>query len=583
MQGFVQVLLLRSYTYEIKNDTGILVLKLIPMKTYLLLIVTCCTYSVQAQTENFSSRVVATGLSNPWEVTMGPDNFLWVTERTGKRITRVDPVSGAKATAITITEVYQTAGQDGLLGMALHPDLLAGTGNDFVFVAYTYDADASGTINRKTKIVRYTFDALTKTLSTPVNIITGLPASNDHNSGRLIIGPDNKLYYTIGDMGANQFGNKCVAIRAQDLPTAAEIVAQNWIKYQGKILRLEMNGAVPADNPLLAGVRSHIYSYGHRNAQGLAFAPDGKLYANEHGPKTDDEINLIHSGKNYGWPFVAGFKDNQAYVYGNWSGAPDCSSLTFSDYTFPATVPQTNESAFTATDFVPPMKTLFTVDNSYNFQDAECSGNYFMCWPTIGPSSLDIYTTTTGGIPGWANSLLAVSLKKGKVYRLKLSTDGNTITADTIGYFHSVNRYRDIAIGTNHTSFYISTDNTGSTSGPTSGYTSTLANPGAILEYQYLGIVLDLKDNVIERPVIKPEIKLYPNPVVNTLYVKAGTNRAKPLSVQVYNTHGVLIKHLKLVNQPAAIEMFGLPAGMYLVKIMNRFGQTVLSKTIVRQ
>jgi hypothetical protein len=87
-------------------------------------------------------------------------------------------------------------------------------------------------------------------------------------------------------------------------------------------------------NPIIAGVRSHIYSYGHRNPQGLAFAPDGKLYESEHGPNTDDEVNVIRAGGNYGWPHVAGYQDDQSYAYANWSaskGVP-CESLTFTAY-----------------------------------------------------------------------------------------------------------------------------------------------------------------------------------------------------------------------------------------------------------
>jgi len=91
--------------------------------------------------ESFVSRVVTTDLAGPWEVAWGPDGFLWITERVGKRITRVNPADGSKIVAVTVDEVHQTLAQDGLLGMALHPDLLKGKGTDYVYVAYTYDAD----------------------------------------------------------------------------------------------------------------------------------------------------------------------------------------------------------------------------------------------------------------------------------------------------------------------------------------------------------------------------------------------------------------------------------------------------------
>ena len=94
--------------------------------------------SVLRGTKQFEKKVVVSGLAGPWEVTWGPDSMLWVTERTGKRVTRINPATGERSVAITIEEVSAPGGQDGLLGMALHPELLKGTGNDYVYVAYSY-------------------------------------------------------------------------------------------------------------------------------------------------------------------------------------------------------------------------------------------------------------------------------------------------------------------------------------------------------------------------------------------------------------------------------------------------------------
>ena len=102
---------------------------------------------------------------------------------------------------------------------------------------------------------------------------------------RLVFGPDERLYYTIGDQGANQYDNKCVPNRAQALPSQREVDAGDWSTYRGKILRVALDGSIPSDNPALDGVRSHIYSYGHRNPQGLAFDSSGRLYSSEHGPR----------------------------------------------------------------------------------------------------------------------------------------------------------------------------------------------------------------------------------------------------------------------------------------------------------
>ena len=100
-----------------------------------------------------------------------------------------------------------------------------------------------------------------------------MPAGNDHQAGRMKIGPDRKLYYTIGDQGNNQLGNYCIPIESQRLPTQAEIQAKNYVAYVGKSLRLNLDGSIPNDNPEIAGVRSHVFTYGHRNPQGIDFGP----------------------------------------------------------------------------------------------------------------------------------------------------------------------------------------------------------------------------------------------------------------------------------------------------------------------
>ncbi len=472
---------------------------------------------------DFLLRVVSVGLANPWEVTWGPDDYLWITERTGKAVARVRPSDGARVTALELPEVYQGGGQDGVLGMALHPRLLTGTGEDYVYVAFTYDAAAgndvsagftdagagtessadlgdagTGTalgpgdaaagnepiIDARVALRRYEYDVVTQRLGRPVTLLSGLPASSDHNSGRLAFGPDDKLYYTIGDQGANQFLNKCHPNRAQDLPTAEQVEARDWSLYRGKVLRIGLDGSIPTDNPVLADVRSHVFSYGHRNAQGISFGASGTLYASEHGPKSDDELNIIRGGQNYGWPHVAGYQDDQAYVYANWSLAPDCETLTFDDYVIPPSVPSATESSWPG-PFVSPIKTLYTVANDYNFHDPACAGSEYICWPTVAPSSLDVYTQQPSGIPGWADSLLVVSLKRGAVLRFKLLPDGQSVEAESQELFRTINRYRDIAQAPNGRDFYVVTDSTGQTSGPTQGFTGELDNPGALLEFSY--------------------------------------------------------------------------------------------------
>ncbi len=445
-----------------------------------------------AASGQFSKRVVTTGLADPFQVVWGPDNYLWVTERTAGRVVRVSPSDGSTTTAIAIGEV-RAGGPGGLLGMTLDPGLLKGTGNDYVYLAYTYDADADpATITSRTKIVRFTYDPHTHVLGSARDILGGLPAGTDHQGGRLIMGPDRKLYFTIGDLGANQLANFCMPNRAQSLPTLEQVQARDWSLYVGKVLRLNLDGSIPPDNPMIAGVRSHIYSYGHRNPQGLVFAPDGKLYESEHGPNSDDEINLIRPGGNYGWPYVAGYRDDQSYAYANWSASRDvpCASLKFTAYPdVPPSVPLQKETAWNHPDFTPPIQTFRTVATGYDFKNSKCGDRelYYQCWPTIAPSSLVVYTAKNG-IPGWNHSLLIPSLKHGTVYRVQLTPAGTAVDGEPDGneFFKTVNRYRDVALSPDGLALFIATDADGNTNDREGQPAKGVENSGAILEFRYV-------------------------------------------------------------------------------------------------
>jgi PQQ-dependent dehydrogenase (s-GDH family) len=423
--------------------------------------------------EHFSMRVVASGLDGPWELTWGPDGQLWATERKGRRVIRINPANGTRSTLLTVHEVHQSVQQDGLLGLALHPDFLRGS--DDVFLVFTYDDAPGPTLVRRLAIRKYHYNQATRTLGNPEDVITGLPTHDDHIGGRLAIGPDRKLYLTIGDQGSNFGSNRCNANHAQDLPTSAQVRAKDWSNYQGKILRVNLDGSIPSDNPEIDGVRSHVFSYGHRNPLGLVFGPNGLLYESEHGPSTDDEVNLIESGRNYGWPNVAGYRDDKSYAYANWSAAkdPTCRDLP-PGTAVPASVPTQSESAWNDPRFAPPLRTFFTVETGYDIRGLGSA--------TIAPGGIDVYTSNV--IPGWHNSLLALSLIRGAVYRLKLSDDGRSVVGAPIEMFPTPNRYRDIALNPDGRTIYLATDSEGPSRDP-SGAQRTLANPGSILEFTY--------------------------------------------------------------------------------------------------
>jgi len=449
-------------------------------------------------TKRFQKRVMVSGLDGPWEVTWGPDQMLWVTERSGKRIVRVNPATGERKVAITIDEVSAPGGQDGLQGMALHPGLLRGTGNDYVYAALTYvdknkAPDARVSDRRSpyrqlfSKIVRMQYNQATGTLSAPTTLLSGMPAGNDHNAQRLKFGPDSKLYLAIGDQGNNQLGNFCHPVLSQRLPTAAEVKASDFAAYEGKSLRINLDGSVPADNPKLDGVVSHVYTYGHRNPQGLNFGSDGTLYSSEHGPKTDDEVNVLVAGGNYGWPNVAGMRDNKAFEHARWAEAKTpCSQLRFNDLAIHPAVPRETETAFTK-PMVSPLATMFTVPTGFNFEDPKCKGINYICWPTVGLSGVEFYGGFENGIPGWDAVLLMTTLKRGSLYVQPLSVDRKQAAGYMHRYFQSENRYRDTAISPDGRTIFVATDPGGLTESATGGVTSHMLDKGAILAFTYVG------------------------------------------------------------------------------------------------
>jgi mono/diheme cytochrome c family protein len=235
-------------------------------------------------------------------------------------------------------------------------------------------------------------------------------------------------------------------------------------------------------------VLSHVFTYGHRNPQGIDFGPDGTLYESEHGPKTDDEINILKAGANYGWPHVAGKKDDKAYDFARWAeSTTPCAKLKFSDLAIAPTVPYEPESAFT-TPFTEPIATMFTVPTGYNFSDPVCRGIDYICWPTVGVSSIEYYgAPTNSSIPGWEKVLLVTALKRGSLYVVALSADGQRVQGPFSRYFQSDNRYRDTAVSPDGKTIYIATDPAGLAEAMAGGTTRAMTNKGSILAFTYVG------------------------------------------------------------------------------------------------
>lgn len=514
-------------------------------------------------------------LSNPYDIVSGPDGYLWITERTLGKISRFHPETGVRDQLVQITSVYSAGQQDGLMGLVLHPDLGKGLGTDYVYAAYTYNNSG-----RKLRISRFTYTKIGDdgTLANELTLIEGIPASYDHNSGRLAYGPDAKLYYTIGDQGNNQFDNKCNPIGSQVLPTSTS----DYTKYPGKILRLNLDGTIPIDNPTLSGIKSHVYSYGHRNAQGLVFGSNGKLYASEHGPKSDDELNIVESGKNYGWPNVVGFIDDKAYSYCNWSSASNCSSLSFSDNTCPSGATSTAESSWTVpTNYKNPVATWGTVPSSYDFT----AGCGYICWPSIAPSGIDIYEGTQ--IPNWGTSILVTTLKRGRIYRCSIASDGNSVLPiadpepdgtndDFEELWYTQNRYRDIVAAPDGKTFYIITDSSGSTSGPSNNNSIAIQNPGIIIKVKYIGTTLGTNSFATES-----SINIVPNPAKNKFKLQTQDSSLELDLVEVIDSNKKVILTKRNPKQEQDFIVESLSAGLYWVRITDKNGNTMVKKLIV--
>jgi glucose/arabinose dehydrogenase len=210
------------------------------------------------------ARAIASNLEAPWGLVPLQDGSFLISERDARKIIRI---AGGTTSLVRTIDEADPAGEGGLLGLAITKD------EKTVFAYYTAAND--------NRIVSMSWNG--RQLGAPKVILKGIRKGFIHNGGRMVIGPDGYLYVGTGESGTGR-------------------LAQDKDSLNGKILRLTLDGRPAPGNPF----DNEVYSYGHRNVQGLAFDDKGRLWASEFGQNTWDELNLINKGDDYGWPVVEG-------------------------------------------------------------------------------------------------------------------------------------------------------------------------------------------------------------------------------------------------------------------------------------
>ena len=252
-------------------------------KILLVILLASVTFLASNAFAEINVEIVLDNLKNPWEIEFAPDGKIFFTERDGK----LWVIDNESILQLVAEFPASNTLEGGLLGLELDPDF---ENNQFLYLYQTY-LDIP---THQNKVVRYTVN--NNQLTDELILIDNIPGAIWHDGGRIKFGPDEMLYITTGDA------------------TNANL-SQDPASVAGKILRINSDGTIPNDNPF----NSPVFSYGHRNPQGLAWNEDGILVSSEHGPSGErgyahDEINVIERGKNYGWPIIVGDSNDMVYT-----------------------------------------------------------------------------------------------------------------------------------------------------------------------------------------------------------------------------------------------------------------------------
>ncbi len=443
----------------------------------------------ELETTTLTEYDLVTGVQIPWEIMWGPDDFIWATERRG-RVLRINPETGNFTTVLNIQSTIAGggSGEPGMLGMVAHPDF---ENNPYIYIAYNYGSWP----NYKQRLARWEWNGTA--LVSEEYIMDNMPAGGIHNGARLLVLEDNTLLMTTGDVGN---GN----------------TAQNMNSLSGKTLRMNLDGSIPSDNP---DPNSYVYSFGHRNSQGLCLGPNGLIYASEHGQNAEDELNILEMNGNYGWPQVEGM----------------CNLSSEQDYCMD-------------NDVVSPI-------DSWS--------------PCIAVNGIEYYNHPA--IPEWQNSILmAVLGGLGAQYErlsvLHMNDDGTQVESEDQFFSEFNQRVRDICVNPYTGAVYVALNGS---SYPGSG-------PNIIKEF--VNEDFDVVDNV---PTIQDQnVKLFPNPASDVMNIEL-EDTFLGTAFEIISFNGQTVKKGMVDSQKMTLDVSEYAAGKYYFVSSTHLG-TVTKTFIVK-
>lgn len=456
----------------------------------------CCSSLVYAQptyqvgNTTLTESDLVTGITLPWEILWGPDDHIWCTTRPGL-VLRINPETGNYTTVLNKSSVIPSNGgnEPGMLGMAIHPDF---ANTPKVYIVYNY---SSGNQIRE-RLASFDWDGTA--LTNEAFLIDNIPGGWIHNGARLIITPDQKLIMTTGDKGDSGASS------------------QNITALNGKTLRINLDGTIPSDNP---DPNSYVWSYGHRNGQGLCVGPNGIIYESEHGQNNADEFNIIEPNRNYGWPTVQGF----------------CNT---------------------------PAEQTYCADNNVKEPLLEWS-------PCIAVNGLEYYNHPA--IPEWQNCVLmavlgGLSSNYERITVIHLSEDGLTATSvhPQDSYFSNFNlRIRDLCVNPYTGALYVAFNGA---SYPGSG-------PNAIKEFRNLDFqsVQNARDGV-------QSVSVYPNPASNVVNLDFSPSFLGS-ELEIIAFTGQVVYTGKITQTKISVDISAFSAGNYYLRATSPLG--TISRTFV--